>query len=106
MHLVLIVVLASLLSAAMSQRSMEILLYKDINQGVRAHHAWLERGKCFHLDKFNDLTSSVDTRRQCIQLFEHRGCTGRDLKIAPGVGCNDNLGDCDFNDVATSFKKC
>ena len=76
-------------------------------------HLYLDRGvgdhdhTCFNMDgSANDRASSVNTHGGCFILFEHGNCHGQSMRVAPGHGAHNHLGENGFNDKTSSYKIC
>jgi len=63
-------------------------------------------GGCKNLPwEANDKLSSIDTKGTCVILYEHTGCTGESMEVAPGTGGHSYVGG-NFNDKTSSLRAC
>ena len=63
-------------------------------------------GRCWNLDpSFNDITSAVNTRGNCVRLYEHKDCGGAYIELKPGTGSHNWVGD-HWNDRISSVRSC
>jgi hypothetical protein len=62
-------------------------------------------GRCWNLDQFNDRTSSVNTRGNCVRLYNDADCEGEWIEVEPGSGGHGYVGD-DYNDKISSVRSC
>lgn len=61
---------------------------------------------CINLSYFEDRISSIDTRGNCVKVFNRHNCQGDSRRIEPGSSGHSNLKDVDFNDRISSLRRC
>jgi hypothetical protein len=90
-----------------SRRDIEFFEHSD-HRGFSVFYS-SQKGKCYNIEKIQDLASSVNTRGGCIVLFEHPNCRGKQVTVSAGPGnqcAHNNLHTCRFNDITSSFQEC
>ncbi|ODM89271.1 hypothetical protein Ocin01_17412, partial [Orchesella cincta] len=55
---------------------------------------------------WNDRISSVHTQENCIQIFEHAGCSGNSEALYPGTFNHNDLQSIGWNDKNVLFRLC
>lgn len=63
---------------------------------------------CSNFDQtyFNDKVSSIDTRGHCYYLYEDARCQGNSVLVEPGTRGHYDLHELNFNDLASSLRRC
>lgn len=62
-------------------------------------------GRCREIPYLASRISSIDTRGKCFMLYENF-CSGREVRMAPGTRSHQDLRGVDFDNIATSIKRC
>lgn len=86
-----------------------VLFYKETNFRGSAAQIELNDNRCVNVPPHhNDSFKSVDTRGKCVWLYQHEGCGGRSIRVAPGSPCHYDLGGCglDFIDRTSAVSGC
>uniref|UniRef100_A0AC35TRS7 Beta/gamma crystallin 'Greek key' domain-containing protein n=1 Tax=Rhabditophanes sp. KR3021 TaxID=114890 RepID=A0AC35TRS7_9BILA len=92
----------------------EVTLFDHVGHKGRQVNVQITQGcsNAIH-HRFNDKASSINTHGHCIILCQHPDCNGRCVKVGPGnpdriCRVHNNLDDdnCDFNQRASSSKRC
>ncbi|CAL8072454.1 unnamed protein product [Orchesella dallaii] len=86
-------------------RSHVAVLYEDYHQRGSSKVVVFEGCQNIPSD-FNDKASSIDSRGDCIRLYENRCCQGRSIELPAKSPLIDDLYNAEFDDVVSSISPC